>query len=361
MYDASIEPSEWPVFLKKLSDVQGGASIGMVAHNSADNSGKLSYSVLCDPIWQMKYEDHLSEADVFVERLKHVQNETGVWQGCELIDDAELVGSEFYTDWLSPQDLFHTVHCVAMRGEQLVVTLGAGRPQSAGHFNQSELQVWELLIPHIRRSVQIQKLNADLTAARNVMDGGLSRRSVGLILTTGDGAIADINGFADQILAEDDGLTLRAGKLVVDKKREQDRLDILLRSAANIVVTDPNAGGGFLNVSRRSGREPYKVLVTPALGGMPFFDRKYPAAAVYLLDPEKDIELNLRELQQLFDLTYTESTVAASIIKGMDVNETATTLRISSNTVRTHLKRVFAKTGTKKQSQLVLKILSTLP
>lgn len=361
VYDAAVTPSEWPTFLEKFSDMQGGAAIAMVIHNEADNSGEISYSVLCDTDWQESYGQHFAETDVFVDRLKKMEGDVGVWEGQNLVDDSDLSRSEFYNDWLAPQGMFHTAHCLAMRESNKVVTLRAGRSQSLGHFNSTELRTWELLIPHLRRAVHIQKLNADLRLARNAMDGGLSRRFVGLILANADGMVADSNGFADELFAQDDGLTSRSGKLVVSKKREQDQLEILINSAINVTVTHAHSGGGFLNVSRPSGREPYKVLITPAPDAMPFLERRGAAAAIYLLDPEKGVELNLRELQELFGLTFAESNVAASIVKGLDVTETAVALGVSRNTVRTHLKRVFEKSGTKRQSQLVLKILSAIP
>lgn len=361
IYDASVTPSEWPTFLKKFSDMQRGAAIAMVAHNEADRTGEISYSVLCDAAWRESYAQHFGETDVFVDRLRERGKNVGVWQGQNLVGGRDLAQTEFYNDWLAPQGMFHTVHCLAMREGNKAVTLRAGRAEQLGHFNPTELRTWELLTPHIRRAVHIQKLNADLTSARNVMDGGLSRRSVGLILANADGLIADTNGFADELLAQDDGLTSRSGKLTVSKKREQDRLEILINGAIGVTLTHAHSGGGFLNVSRPSGQEPYKVLITPAPEAMPFLERQGAAAAIYLLDPEKDVELNLRELQELFGLTFAESNVAASIVKGMDVNETAVALGVTRNTVRTHLKRVFEKSGTKRQSQLVLKILSAIP
>ncbi len=361
VYDAAVNPTKWQNFLTKFSDTQGGAAVGMVSKRGAGLGGRLSYTVRCDPSWQQQYDQHYAMRDVFVERLKQVEEAGGVWRGQALIDDADLIKSEFYAVWMAPQDLFHTVHCLALRDGDQVVTLGAGRGRLAGYFEPQEMRVWDILTPHISRAIQIQKLNSDLMSARNVMAGGLSRRSVGLILAGVDGSVADANAFADQVLTEDDGLTVKNRKLTVTKRREQDRLNVLIHGAVELSLRRLHAGGGFLKVSRQSGREPYKVLVTPAPDGMPFLEKKSPAAAIYVLDPEIDIQLDLRDLQAMFDLTHAESNVAVLITKGMDVNEAAQELGISKNTVRTHLKRVFEKSGTKRQSQLVLKILSTIP
>jgi DNA-binding CsgD family transcriptional regulator len=63
-------------------------------------------------------------------------------------------------------------------------------------------------------------------------------------------------------------------------------------------------------------------------------------------------------LQALFDLTPAESRVAGLIADGYGVESIATTLAVSLNTVRTHLKSVFTKLGVSRQAELA-SLLST--
>ncbi|MFB2549816.1 helix-turn-helix transcriptional regulator [Ensifer soli] len=60
-----------------------------------------------------------------------------------------------------------------------------------------------------------------------------------------------------------------------------------------------------------------------------------------------------RVLCGLFDLTRLEARVAQEVTRGLSVEETAGRLGIGRETVRTHLKAVFRKTGVGRQSQLV--------
>jgi DNA-binding CsgD family transcriptional regulator len=63
---------------------------------------------------------------------------------------------------------------------------------------------------------------------------------------------------------------------------------------------------------------------------------------------------DLRVISGLFDLTTAEARVARGIAGGMAVDDLASSLRITRETVRTHLKRIYRKTGTTKQAELVL-------
>jgi len=52
-------------------------------------------------------------------------------------------------------------------------------------------------------------------------------------------------------------------------------------------------------------------------------------------------------LRELFSLTPTEAAISASVANGTSVIETARQLGIAENTVRAHLRSIFAKTGVK--------------
>ena len=55
----------------------------------------------------------------------------------------------------------------------------------------------------------------------------------------------------------------------------------------------------------------------------------------------------------LFDLTPAETRVFAMIGGGKTIAETGALLSIGHGTVKTHLLRVFTKTGTRRQAELV--------
>ena len=75
-----------------------------------------------------------------------------------------------------------------------------------------------------------------------------------------------------------------------------------------------------------------------------------PAEFTRPLVPAADI------ISALYDLTPAEARVARSIAQGYSPAEVARQLNLSSETIRSQLKRVFAKTSTKRQSELSLLI-----
>lgn len=65
-------------------------------------------------------------------------------------------------------------------------------------------------------------------------------------------------------------------------------------------------------------------------------------------------------LEHLFPLTPSESAIAARLAEGMNIDEVATALCRSRNTVRAHSRSIYRKLGISNQAQLTQKILSSI-
>jgi DNA-binding CsgD family transcriptional regulator len=78
-----------------------------------------------------------------------------------------------------------------------------------------------------------------------------------------------------------------------------------------------------------------------------------PAAAAVISDPESQFGTPVQTLGRLFALSRAEARLAAVLVKGYSLREAAEELGVSLSTVRTHLKRLFEKTGTNRQATLI--------
>lgn len=63
-------------------------------------------------------------------------------------------------------------------------------------------------------------------------------------------------------------------------------------------------------------------------------------------------------LKRLYKLTSAEAKIVAAIVQKPDIDHIASTLHISTSTVRTHLKNIYLKTGTNRQAALLHKVLT---
>jgi DNA-binding CsgD family transcriptional regulator len=86
-----------------------------------------------------------------------------------------------------------------------------------------------------------------------------------------------------------------------------------------------------------------------------FADLSMPDAAVllFIIDPANRAGIPMSWIMDGYGLTQAEAKVALAASSGLGVPETASRLGVSPNTIKTHLRRVFAKTGTSRQTELV--------
>jgi DNA-binding CsgD family transcriptional regulator len=184
----------------------------------------------------------------------------------------------------------------------------------------------------------------------------LDQLELGVVLVNPKGKVAFANRSARTILEEADGLMLAAaGDLYVSDSATAKELRELLASAS----AADGRRGGVLPVPRPSGRRPLTLLVTRL--GSDAREGLRRVRAVFISDPERGIATGEETLVRLHGLTRTEAALAVEILQGKTMEAAAAELGITVQTARSHLKRVFAKTKTRRQSELVLLLLKTAP
>ncbi len=109
---------------------------------------------------------------------------------------------------------------------------------------------------------------------------------------------------------------------------------------------------GVVKVSRPSGLPPYLISVMP-LSALSILGQQRPSAALFVYDRSIGRIPAISVLREIFGLTAAEARVAILLARGKTVREIVSMLGLSSNTIRTQLRPVFAKTQTKRQSELM--------
>jgi DNA-binding CsgD family transcriptional regulator len=102
--------------------------------------------------------------------------------------------------------------------------------------------------------------------------------------------------------------------------------------------------------------EPQMLLVAcPIPQNQEHFRGPWPGAAiaVYVSSLADAGLLNHEVLMSLYGLTPAEARLAAALSRGHDLNTLGAEWGTSVKTLRTHLKRIFSKTGTSRQAELV--------
>jgi DNA-binding CsgD family transcriptional regulator len=162
------------------------------------------------------------------------------------------------------------------------------------------------------------------------------------------------NPAAQALLARGDGLRLDDGRVRCVRAGADQALQRALADASR----DEAPTARVLVVPRASGRRPLLVFASGVrdVGGG---ERRPVAVLVRDVDgPGPHAE---EVLKGLFGLTPAETRLTLAIAEGQSLAEAAEAFGCARETMRTHLSRVFDKTATTRQAELVRLVLGELP
>jgi DNA-binding CsgD family transcriptional regulator len=223
-------------------------------------------------------------------------------------------------------------------------------------YGHREWELLELLRPHLQRALAVHGRMGTLEDARSAAQGVIDRLPVALFFVDSSGKVVSRNAEAERLLQSADSLVLdRDGRL---QSTGPDGWRLTREIAAVCLMgAGVTNGGAAFPLPRRKGC-PVGVLVSP-LGGNG--GSKSPVAVVRISDPGPHANGDAAQsLRAIYDLTDVEARLACVVASGHTPKEAAKMLRVSLNTVRCTLKRVFAKTGTRRQAELVRLVLNGL-
>lgn len=136
------------------------------------------------------------------------------------------------------------------------------------------------------------------------------------------------------------------------------RLQRLLSDVFKVDAAGLHQVGGYLKVPTRSN-DPVLLSVFPYVQTLRESGNASPRLAEIRISYPKRPNLAAfsRAMRELYELSASESKVVSLLVQGRNTKEIASSLDVADSTLRTHLKRIFSKTQTRHQAELVSKIL----
>ena len=191
-------------------------------------------------------------------------------------------------------------------------------------------------------------------AVATYLDAALNHIDTGMFLVDADLSLLHANATAIELLERDTVLRLHGDKLLQDAPSGERSLARVVRAV--LASGDAAATPQALCLARR---QHHPLLLTVALFLPPQSLPALPACAIVMVADPDARRLSRAILRQLFDLTPAEACVAQALAHGEALEDIAATLDISLYTVKTHLQKLFRKTGTRRQGELVAMLLGS--
>jgi DNA-binding CsgD family transcriptional regulator/PAS domain-containing protein len=274
----------------------------------------------------------------------------------EITDLSSVRRTLFFDELLRPQDLPHNAMIALAAKDDFRAAFNLCRSARQGPFGGAERRFLRQLVPHLRRSMQLGLRIEGYRALQHAEYHVLDRLSVGVILLDRHARIVYVNASARALDVHEGPLRLRGATVAAHSPMHSQRLGELIRMALR------GAPAASMSVPRPSDGQLLTILVSSVRGRdvARFADLSMPDAAVllFIIDPANRAGIHLPWIIDAYGLTAAEAKVALAASSGLTIPEVALQLGLSPNTIKTHLRKVFAKTGSSRQAELARLIAS---
>lgn len=352
VYDAALEPSLWEGVLQKSARFVGGRAASIYSKDLVSKTAVLTYNFGVTGEFRQSYLDKYVGMDpttpgFFFFDVGEIINTADVLPYDEFLD------SRFYNEWVKPQGWVDTVTSVLEKSITAYAVFSIFRHELDGLTDESARRRMQLLAPHIRRAILIGKtIQLNRTETATLVDT-FDSLAAGLFLIDVRGRLVRANLNGHIILSEGTLLRAAGGCLIATNPAAHDAMQ-----AAFSRVETRDAGlatqGMVVPLAGTNGQT-HVAHILPLSSRTRLRTGAGYAADIAMFVCKTQVELPAvpEIIAKLYGLTPSELRVLLALFDAGGVSEIAEVLGVSEATTKTHLHRLFAKTGTKRQADLV--------
>lgn len=346
IYEAGMSFERWPDALNLMADLFGvrEASLGT---ESADGIPWL-LAPRTDPAFMQLYaEAYHPLNDVYHEVIR--RGVGALATDTMLAPREDLAKSAFHNEWSAPQGYHTKLGGVLLAGDGWrTVFMLTDREE----FSLDDLRLLQAFTPHLKRAVQMNVRLAQADLASHASAQLLEQMPAAAFLVDGGARVLFANADAERLVQADRGLRLVHGTLSVERPADEVRLRGLIAAGT------PSPDDEVL-VLHQAGGPPLQLQVMPVRGDTPLLAPTL--AAAILFDVSRRPPANPAErLRAKYGFTSAEAAFALEIARGDGKQAAAERRGVSFATARTHLSRIFEKTGVHRQAELVRLMMADL-
>jgi DNA-binding CsgD family transcriptional regulator len=352
IYDTAIQPEKWRDALAQITKYMNGKASLFGLHNAAIRTADVFYSWGDDPKYTEMYFAQYAKLNPTVIPLSLHIRPGEVFSLSTVVPYDEFRRTRMFLEWVKPQGYGDATHVLIEKSATSFAHLGTAHSLEDSPADDEARTRMRLLAPHICRAVAIAKI-LDFHKAETVMlSQAIDQIAAGIFLVRRMGEIAYANATARALLDKRNVVREVDGRLTV--------LDCAAEKAFRAALTEAASGDGVRNeraltvalLARDGGRFVAHVLSLAAGERQKVGNKLDAVAAIFLHQADVHRPTVFEAVADHFSLSPSELRVLFAIIEVGGVPEVAEVLGVSENTVRTHLKNVFSKTGTNRQAEL---------
>jgi DNA-binding CsgD family transcriptional regulator len=365
IYDASVHPEKWNAVVATIAASLGASKGLLFTPFLAPQHGGLVFPVGIDEaalqLWASSYID--KDVWALSAQARGLWRTGAVLRDHEMVPRDEFLASPFYREFLSTIGIGRVCVGVVFEGTPGLpaASLSIFRDAHEPAFDEADARWMSLLVGHVSRGLGLMRRLDSARLQNTSLLGSYDRLEFGVALLNAGLQVLHLNLAAKRVIDRRDGIGIGANKRLESKPGPGRRAG-LAEWLAKIGETPIADQGHFLEecrVTRNLGRRQYAVQCAAVLPASPWTAQSEEVRyVVFIIDPAALQLPSAARLVALFGLTQAQAKVAREFSKGGTYEQVARRLRISVETVRSHVKDIYPKTRVNRQADLVRLVLS---
>jgi len=359
LYDCAIEPACWPQALERLAHALDCPAAGVSLQDPRQRRVKLLASWGFTP----EFEQAMAQALPINPLLPSgwFMDEDEPYTGVGMLGREDYLATRFYREVLGPHGYFDAAITVFAKTSNRFGGLSVPHSLSQGEWTPEQLEDVRIVAPHVRRAVTIADLLESRALGADMLSATLDLLKTGIVLVDQQARIVHANHAGLAHIANRAGLRRDGDFLSArDLKAAADLRSAIATAAGTETLSLPKMGIA-VPIGGPDGPD-LAIWVLPLDAGLrrglaaPFAAR----VAVFIREIGDTSPFPGELFVKRYGITPAECRVLMMLVQGMSLPETCDALGIGEPTVKTHLARLFAKTGTERQSDLMRLAISAL-
>jgi DNA-binding CsgD family transcriptional regulator len=357
IYASLFQEDQWSHLLSDLTRAFNATYSVVLTRGGADHAVAVTATDVLPVERQRAYEAYYSKL------MPKTFFDSDVPAGHVLVDqmyeDYEAyLGSELYNDFFRPLHadhlMFLMVQCDSAAGKSLVLR----KDRKAGAFCGTAIKRFRSFGQHLTNRERILSRWSLLSGQESNSRLMIEMLGIAALVVDRNLVIRHMTIEAERLLGKADLFTGLGGRLGARNSVFAEELKTVIRDCADSLDLCGRMPWRVVRLPMPSMDPP--TIATVRISAVIWADAlgsSFPAVLLVINDPTQPGVDLIAQVARLFGLTPAEVRVTKAICQGRQLTDYAKSSGISIQTVRTVLKRVFAKTGTHSQSQLISMIM----
>lgn len=365
IYSAAYRSDMWRDILATLAREAGGSGAFIACHDRESGRGRILFSHGIPAAALEKYAELNRQPGAWYRDFVSNWPQGLVHRDTEVFSDAQARSREEFERIKQSAGFGRTVLAILGKSRDRVELLCLGRQPGGRAFRGDDLTDLSFVPSHIGHALSIYHDQLQKSFVEQGALLALNQLPYGAIIVDSSGGIIASNNLGRLLVETGDGI--RCGTQGIEFAVSGSILSVRqligqgVRKTGETEARGPNGHDVQpLVVPRKQSDTPLFVSLIPA-GALGLTDVDNTCALVVIADPTRTTRVNGALLRKAFGLTPAETRVADLIIGGKRLADAPTVLSITEGTARTHLKRIFSKTGAVSQADLVRLVMNCGP